>query len=234
MRRKEVPYITIIIAVIYVIGFLYELCVGQNEAIMAGGMYQGAFKDGEYYRILSSAFLHNGIAHIAVNMLCLFAFGTRYETSWGHLRFLMIYTMSIIGSAALINVVGIDSIHVGASGAIWGIMMAAVVWAFRGYDDYRRAIQMIAFQLACTLVMPGISWQGHIGGGIAGLIFGLILLHKDMNTIKIEKRQRKVNKRYSQIDDRGILQYKTCSECGQKLSIQVKKCPVCGKILESE
>ena len=92
----------------------------------------------------------------------------------GPVRFALIYLVSIIGSALLINFTGANGIHVGASGAIWGLMTATLVYNIRHQMNPLYALRGIIVNLLYSF-SANVSWQGHIGGGIAGLAAALFL-----------------------------------------------------------
>ena len=172
--RRRVPVVTLVILALNVAGLIYELSVGQNNAVRRFAMYQGALQDGEWPRLFVSAFLHFGLAHFGSNMLCLAMFGFDLEvrTSWW--RYALIYFISILGSGLLINFAGGNGIHAGASGAIWGLMTATVVYNLRNNINPAYAMRGIIINLIYSF-SAGVSWQGHIGGGIAGLAAALLV-----------------------------------------------------------
>ena len=172
--RRKVPFVTLVILALNTIGLIYEMAVGQNRAVYQFAMYQGALQDGQWIRLIVSAFLHFGFAHFGSNMLCLAMFGFDLEirTSWW--RYALIYLVSIIGSGLLINFAGGNGIHAGASGAIWGLMTATVVFNLRNNINPAYALRGIVINLIYSF-SAGVSWQGHIGGGIAGLLTALLV-----------------------------------------------------------
>ena len=172
--RRRIPIVSLVILALNIVGFIYELIVGQNAAIYRFAMYQGAIQDGEWIRLIVSAFLHFGLAHLASNMVCLIMFGFDLEmrTSWW--RYALIYGVSILGSGLLINFTGGRGIHTGASGAIWGLMTATVVYNLRNGINPAYALRGIALNLIYSF-SAGVSWQGHIGGGVAGLLAALLV-----------------------------------------------------------
>ncbi len=173
MRRK-IPIATFIILGLNVFGLIYEFSVGQNRAIYTYGMYEGALQDGQYLRLIVSAFLHFGIYHFASNMICLVIYGFSLENQIGSAKFTIIYAVATIGSALLINFAGGNGIHAGASGAIWGLMTATLIYNLRNNLSPYYALRGIVINLIYSF-SAGVSWQGHIGGGVAGLAIALAL-----------------------------------------------------------
>lgn len=130
-KNRKLPVVTIVILVLNLLGLIYEFAVGQNRAIYQYGMYQGAIQDGQWLRLIISAFLHFGLYHFGSNMICLVMYGFSLENRVGPLKYALIYAAAVIGSALLINFAGGNGIHAGASGAIWGLMTATLIYNLR-------------------------------------------------------------------------------------------------------
>ena len=173
--RVKIPWVTGVIVLLNVIGLIYEYAVGENNAIYRFAMYQGALRDGQWVRLFVSAFLHFGIMHFGSNMLCLAVFGLDLENRIDWWRYALIYLIGIIGSGLLINFAGGRGIHAGASGAIWALMTATLVYNLRNNINPMYALRGIVINLVYSF-SAGVSWQGHIGGGIAGLLAALVLM----------------------------------------------------------
>ena len=173
MRRK-LPVVTIIILVLNIAGLVWEYRIGERRAAILYGMYEGALQDGEYLRAIFSAFIHFGFYHFASNMVCLVLYGLALENRIGPVRYAAVYIAGIAGSALLVNFAGADGIHAGASGAIWALMTATLVYNLRHNLSPVYALRGIVLNLVYSF-SAGVSWQGHIGGGIAGLLAALAL-----------------------------------------------------------
>ena len=170
--RSRIPFMTILILILNVAGLLYEFSVGETRAMYTYGMYEGAIQDGEYLRLIVSSFLHFGFYHFASNMICLVVYGFSLENRIGSAKYALIYAGAILGAGLLINFTGGNGIHAGASGAIWGLMTATVVYNQRNNLNPVYAFRGIAVNLVYSF-SAGVSWQSHIGGGIAGLAAAL-------------------------------------------------------------
>ena len=166
---RKIPIVTAIIFALNLIGLIYEYAVGENAAIYRFAMYQGALQDGEWIRIFVSAFLHYGIFHFGSNMVCLVVFGLDLENRIDWWRYALIYFIGIIGSGLLINFAGGRGAHAGASGAIWALMTSTLVYNMRNNINPVYALRGIVTNLVYSF-SAGVSWQGHIGGGVAGLL----------------------------------------------------------------
>jgi membrane associated rhomboid family serine protease len=123
----------------------------------------------EYYRLVTSGFLHAGLTHILFNMVALYFTGPALERVLGHARFLGLYALSLLGGSVLVYLLTpIDTPTLGASGAIFGLFGATFVLARKLAFDVRGIVGLIVINLAITFIAPGISWQGHVGGLITG------------------------------------------------------------------
>lgn len=173
-RRAVVPKVTILLIIVNVLCYLYEMHIGIDRAAGIYGMYQGAFMQQHYLRGLFSGFMHFSILHLLSNMLCLMIYGLILERDIGAWRFLVIYAGGLIGSSVLVNFIGGTGIHMGASGAIWGLMTGMLVYNLKNHISPYYALRGIIINLIYSFGY-GVSWQGHIGGGIGGLLIALAL-----------------------------------------------------------
>ena len=131
---------------------------------------------GEYWRLITAAFLHYGPLHLGLNMLALYWFGTPVEQYLGRFRYLLVYVVSGLAGSAGALIVTPNSPTVGASGAIFGIMGAAVVLERQGaYVLGGQAFAVIAINLVFSFTFSGISIGGHIGGLVGGVLCMLAL-----------------------------------------------------------
>lgn len=134
---------------------------------------------GQWYRLLTGAFLHEGLVHIGFNMVALYFLGRLLEPAIGATRFLFVYFASLFaGSLGALLLSGPHALTLGASGAIFGIFGAAFVIARgRGLDSVARVIGVILlFNLAFSVSDPYVSLGGHLGGLIAGVLCAFAIL----------------------------------------------------------
>jgi membrane associated rhomboid family serine protease len=143
---------------------------GTGSTIYVKGVLWAPFiADGEYWRLITAAFLHYGPFHLLLNMLGLYWFGSLLEQRIGSGRFLLIYLVSGLAGSAGALVVSPMNPTVGASGAIFGILGAGfVLEQQRDYVFGGSALGVIVANLVLTIFWPGISIGGHIGGLIGG------------------------------------------------------------------
>lgn len=132
---------------------------------------------GGWWRLITTMFLHAGVLHIAFNMFALWVIGTPVEQYLGRARFIGLYFVSgLAGSAgALLQTPGVT---VGASGAIFGILGAMLIieWQVTGRLA-GNAMMWIVINLAISFSVAGISWGGHVGGLIGGILITLAYAH---------------------------------------------------------
>ncbi len=141
-----------------------------------GVLFGPLVADGEWWRIVSSGFLHAGIIHILLNMVFLWFLGTMLEPAIGKLRFGIIYVVSLVGGSFGALLLTPNSSTVGASGAVFGLMGAAILFM------RTRGIGVMQSGLGLTLILnlvltfrPGISFGGHLGGLLAGGVLGYLM-----------------------------------------------------------
>ncbi len=132
---------------------------------------------GEWWRVVTSGFLHGGVIHLIFNMLVLFQLGTVFEGRIGRARFLAIYVVSLVGgSMGAMLLQGPTQAALSASGAVFGLMGAVLVLSRRGRSPIESGIGgLLAINLIITFVIPGISIGGHLGGLAAGAAGALII-----------------------------------------------------------
>lgn len=144
---------------------------------LVGGPIEGV-STGEYYRLLTSTFLHTALWHIFGNMLGLWFIGGPLEQALGRARYLTVYLLSALGGSAVVYLLTpMNAATLGASGAVFGLLGATVVLARRMRYEMRPLITVAVFMLLLTFA-PGlnVSWQAHVGGLVTGALVGLGLL----------------------------------------------------------
>jgi membrane associated rhomboid family serine protease len=143
--------------------------LGSGEVVRTDGW--------EWYRLLTSGFIHFGLIHLGFNMYLLYHLGGMLERSIGRVRFLLIYLASLLGGSAMHLILTDGGFAGGASGAVFGLMGAAAIgfW-LRGVNPFSTQIgTLLLLNLFITFVVPGISIGGHIGGLLAGLACGYVV-----------------------------------------------------------
>ncbi|MEF2763909.1 MAG: rhomboid family intramembrane serine protease [Mediterraneibacter sp.] len=192
MRRQPQAVCTTGLMVINVLVFFLLSLRGDTESgyfmLQYGAMYEPLVTEGhEYYRLITSLFLHFGIQHLLNNMVMLGALGYQLENEIGRIKFLLIYFISGIGGnlcSLYWNVShGEQVISAGASGAIFGLMGAllyivAVNRGRLGRLSGRGMLIMVALSLYFGLTSSGVDNSAHIGGLICGILITVLLYRR--------------------------------------------------------
>jgi membrane associated rhomboid family serine protease len=182
MATVETPMLTYVL-----MGISIALAIGalfSGDPRWGGGVLDDDFEvarstvgDGQVWRLVTSGFVHDGPIHLGLNMLGLYILGSMLEPALGRMRFGVVYFVSLLAGSfgALIFEPALGT--VGASGAIFGLMGAAVV-LFRN-----RGIPLMESGLGFWLLLnlaisfrPGISLGGHLGGFVGGLLVAFVLI----------------------------------------------------------
>ena len=185
---KNGPIVTYILIALNVIVFFLETIAGGSTSAEVAIRFGAEFtpyilQDGQWYRLLTSCFLHFGIMHIASNMFSLYIIGNTIESYFGKVRYIIIYLVSGIAGNVLTLLVemftGSYALSAGASGAISGMIGAMIVFAIdpRTKNAFPFSRMLMGF---LVVIIPGIgSSQGnvvaHIGGLIGGMVTALIM-----------------------------------------------------------
>ncbi len=176
---KKYPLITYILMGINLLIFLYSQ-LSKTDLILKYGLYNPLVKSGEYYRIITSMFLHIDIIHLACNMYSLYIIGPQVESFFGKGKFLIIYLLSGICGAFLSLAFNVDAISVGASGAIFGLL-GAILFFGHYYRTYlgnvirSQIIPIIIINLIIGFAATGIDNFAHVGGLIGGVLASMAL-----------------------------------------------------------
>jgi len=134
---------------------------------------------GDWWQPLTSMFTHVEIIHIGFNMLALWILGPQLEAVLGRLRFTLLYLLSgLVGSAVVYWFSAETTPTLGASGAIFGLMGALLVVALKVGSDVNQLLVWIGINFALTFFAgANISWQGHLGGFVGGIVLGAVLVY---------------------------------------------------------
>lgn len=168
--------------------FLAQLAIGNNltdRFELIGRAQFSLFSpvegvaEGQYYRLLTSMFLHGGYAHILFNMLSLWWIGGPLEAALGRARYLALYFVSgLAGSALTYLLADPTQQSLGASGAIFGLFGATGVLMRRLNYDLRPLVALLVINLIITFTPAmHIAWEAHIGGLVAGVAVGYAMVH---------------------------------------------------------
>ncbi|HTI30115.1 MAG TPA: rhomboid family intramembrane serine protease [Methylomirabilota bacterium] len=164
---------------------------GSGPLSNAGAVYGPAVANGEWWRLITGAFLHLGLLHILFNMYALWLFGPIMEQMYGHVEYAVIYLLCALGGNVLTILAAPDTPALGASGAIFGLFGLAFVVSRRRHlllGPQARAMlsrvgTLLVLNLFITFSVPNISWTGHIGGLAVGAVIGLLLAPANVPTL---------------------------------------------------
>jgi membrane associated rhomboid family serine protease len=183
------PELTLALIAINVVAFLAEGNVsitGQpTDKVYEKGALFGSLEGfagqgvahGQWWRIVTSGFLHENLLHIGFNMYVLYLLGQMLEPALGRMRFGVIYAVSLLAGSLGALLVSPHSLTVGASGAVFGVMGAAAVeMRARQIPIMQSGVGgLILINLVISFALPGISWGGHVGGLIGGALAAIAL-----------------------------------------------------------
>ena len=189
---RKTAYVNTAIIIINVLCFLYLELQGSTEnagfMLAHGAMFAPLVVDhGQYYRLVTSVFMHFGVSHLMNNMLVLFVLGDNLERALGHVKYLIFYLLCGVGAnlvSMTVNLMtGSLSVGAGASGAIFGVVGGLVyaVGVNRGrLEDLtsRQLRVMILLTLYHGFTSMNIDNAAHIGGLAAGILLGILLYRK--------------------------------------------------------
>lgn len=179
-------------AVMFVCIFLYLLAKilgfsssnSSETAILLGCYYKPFIIAGEWWRLLSVGFVHMQLLHLLLNMSSLYVLGNILEPRIGHIKFLLILFASVIGGSLWIFILDGNVVTVGLSGGLYGLMVCyiMIVAANGGMNNpmIRNSIMRTIVINLCMNFIPGVSYSGHIGGAVTGLLFSMLLLDEGM------------------------------------------------------
>lgn len=178
--KPKVPYVTYTLIVLNIIIFLIMTLSGnftQLENIFCN--WGIGIKAGQYYRLITGAFIHGGIVHLLCNMGSLYIIGSQVESYFGKIKFIIIYLFSAI-MGNLLSITLNTYASVGASGAIFGLLGCLLYFGyhyrvFLGNVIKSEIIPVIIFNLLLGFLLPGIDNFAHIGGLIGGILITMSL-----------------------------------------------------------
>lgn len=142
----------------------------SGEVFFRGATWGPAIANGEWYRLVSGGFLHDGLLHLGMNMFLLWLLGQVLEPALGRSQFVAVYGVSLLGGSLGVMFLDPTIPTLGASGAVFGLMGALTVLQMRaGHSPWQSGIAtLIVLNLVITFAIPNISIGGHLGGLLAG------------------------------------------------------------------
>lgn len=171
------PYITYFIMMICILLYIIPKLLGNYDQIIYDyGLIGEAVKNGDFFRLITSEFLHASAVHLLVNMYSLYIIGTQIESFLGKKKYILIYLMSAVFASLLSITLGdLTSISIGASGAIFGLLGSLLYFGYH-YRVYlgnvikSQIIPIIVLNLIIGFSIQGIDNFAHIGGLVGGVL----------------------------------------------------------------
>ncbi len=180
-RPVVVPTLIALNAAVFVWTVVQAGSIGGNAAaplFRDWALVPGLVQFGEWWRVLTAGFLHIGPIHLLFNMLALWVLGRDMEAVLGRGRFLAVYLVSLLGGAAAVMLFyGPDVPVAGASGAVFGMMGGLAVVLRRMNAPAGQVIGLIVVNVVISVVIPGISLIGHLGGLVVGAAATAVLVY---------------------------------------------------------
>jgi membrane associated rhomboid family serine protease len=168
--KSDQPRVTISLIMINLVIWLLQVIPGST--LTSTLFYAPLLTVIEPWRMITAGFVHSpdSFWHILLNAYSIYIFGRVIEPMLGPVRFLVLYLVSIFGGSAMVLWLGEPVVPVvGASGAFFGLMGAYLIMLRAIGDNSGLLVGLIAVNLAFGFLVPGISWQGHLGGLLAGM-----------------------------------------------------------------
>jgi membrane associated rhomboid family serine protease len=227
-RTVTRPYVTWTVLSLMAVGYLVQMGTGDPVGSAAGSPLVRLFGmlgyacdpaagqpigvlGGEWYRLITAAFLHGGIFHLLFNGYATYLLGTQLERWLGHGRFLVLWVLGALSGSVLTLLVAsyglelsplgglpdpvvaqlsvpLNQVSIGASGAVFALFGAVFVLGRRLNLDLRAVGILLAVNLVLTFLIPRISWTGHIGGLIAGLVLGAVFAYAAGSAAQASRR----------------------------------------------
>lgn len=199
--KNNKPIITYILIFINIVMFVLMYMLGNgsentNTLIDFGANYILLTKAGEYYRLITSGFLHIGVIHLLLNMYSLYIVGSQVEYFYGKVKYIIIYLFSLImGSLFTVALSSVNTVSAGASGAIFGLLGSILYFGikYRGYIGnslVNQIVPVVVLNLIIGFTTPGIGNAAHIGGLIGGYLISMAV---GIGIDKKEQRSSRIN-----------------------------------------
>lgn len=180
MRRWNAaagPLATKVLIAVNVVVFVFTSADSKLQTQLS--LFGPAVNNGDWYRLVSSGFVHYGLLHIGFNMLLLYQLGLLLEPALGRFRFVLLYFAALLAGSFGALLLSPTVLSAGASGAVFGLFGAAAVGLRqRGVKVMQTGVgALLVINLILTFAVPGISIGAHLGGLVGGAVAGWFMLH---------------------------------------------------------
>lgn len=169
------PPVVLTLLVVTVAAYLGQQAIpGFQDSLLQSNR---GIRQGEWWRLLTAAFLHGSVMHLGFNMYALYLFGPNMERRMGSMPFATLYVASALAGGAAFLIIGpANGAALGASGAVFGLFGAWIGASFRvrntpaGAAQFRSLAVLLGINLLLPFILPNVAWQAHLGGLAAGLL----------------------------------------------------------------
>ena len=179
--RSKFPMITYMLIAVNIICFLVPAFFSEsNNVILDFCVHGPSIRYGQYYRLLTGAFLHTGIMHLAFNCYALYVLGSQLESYLGKAKYIVIYLVSAIFGSLFSMTFNGDTASIGASGAVFGLMGALLYFGYH-YRVYlgnvikSQILPLVIVNLLIGFLTTGVDNAAHIGGLVGGAMITMAL-----------------------------------------------------------
>lgn len=174
--RSGQPLVTAVLVALNLAAFVVSVALAGSLFGNSGSdlfsrltLFPYGVAEGQWYRLVSSGFLHFGPVHIALNMYALYVLGRELEVALGRVRYLALYAISLLGGSAAVMLFQAPSgASAGASGAVFGVLGGLAVVILRLRRSPTAVFTVIAVNIAFSILVPNISLSAHLGGLVVG------------------------------------------------------------------
>ena len=192
----SIPYLTYILIIMnMLVSSVIEIHseTGISSALRYGALVPAFVKAGEYYRLVTSMFIHLDLLHLVNNCVSLYIFGSRIEKYFGRGKYIIIYLLSGI-AGGVVSVMFSGAMSAGASGGVFGLAGAVLALTFRSKLeasglDYTTMLTLVGISFGMGFLHSGVNNYAHGGGLVAGCVLGLILYRNNMRVNNGENTQ---------------------------------------------
>ena len=179
--KTKFPMITYILIAFCIIMYAVPLLFNQtNDIILQFCVHGPSIRAGQFYRLITGAFLHAGLLHLVFNCYALYVIGSQLESFLGKIKYTIIYFVSAIFGSILSMTFSGNTASVGASGAIFGLMGSLLYFGYH-YRVYlgsvikSQILPLVVFNLVLGMFVPGVDNAAHIGGLVGGALITMAL-----------------------------------------------------------
>ena len=183
----------LVFALIHLTGFAGS---STEAAILYGAYYKPFILAGEWWRLLSVGLVHEQFLHLAMNLAALYSLGMFMEQAYGRVRYSIILACSVLSGSLFLFILTGNTVAVGLSGGLYGLMAGEIYFiakngAFELPGVRNSILETVAINLGINF-MPGVAWQAHVGGAVAGLLLSAMLDRSPNPSFQVFRRNSSI------------------------------------------